>query len=90
MQNKVYNFDIFSLALDEICNVCDTAQLLIFLRGITNDLDITEELAAMGSMKGTIEVNACMDKLGLKWDKLADVTTNGCPNLTGTNDADAR
>lgn len=29
------------------------------------------------------EVNSCMDKLGLKWDKLTGVTTNGCPNLTG-------
>lgn len=26
-----------------------------------------------------------MDKLGLKWDKLAGVTTDGCPNLTVKN-----
>ena len=26
-----------------------------------------------------------MDKLGLKCDKLAGVTTDGCPNLTGKN-----
>ncbi|XP_031696788.1 general transcription factor II-I repeat domain-containing protein 2B-like [Anarrhichthys ocellatus] len=31
------------------------------------------------------EVNACFHKLGLKWDKLACVTTDGCPNLTGRN-----
>lgn len=31
------------------------------------------------------EVNACMEKLGLKWDRLAGVTTDGCPNLTGKN-----
>lgn len=31
------------------------------------------------------EVNACLDKLGLKWEKLAGVTTDGCPNLTGKN-----
>ncbi|XP_063735224.1 general transcription factor II-I repeat domain-containing protein 2-like [Eleginops maclovinus] len=31
------------------------------------------------------QVNACMDTLGLKWDKLAGVTTDGCPNLTGKN-----
>lgn len=43
-------------------------------------------------MKGTTagsdlftEVSACLDKLGLKWDKLAGVTTDGCPNLTGKN-----
>uniref|UniRef100_UPI003AACC576 general transcription factor II-I repeat domain-containing protein 2B-like n=1 Tax=Centroberyx gerrardi TaxID=166262 RepID=UPI003AACC576 len=46
----------------------------------------------MRSMKGTTtgsdlftEVNACMDTLGLKWDRLAGVTTDGCPNLTGKN-----
>ncbi|XP_068506404.1 general transcription factor II-I repeat domain-containing protein 2-like [Syngnathus scovelli] len=46
----------------------------------------------MRSMKGTttrsdlfMEVNACMDTLGLKWDRLAGVTTDGCPNLTGKN-----
>uniref|UniRef100_A0A8P4KHA8 General transcription factor II-I repeat domain-containing protein 2A n=1 Tax=Dicentrarchus labrax TaxID=13489 RepID=A0A8P4KHA8_DICLA len=44
----------------------------------------------MQSVKGTTtrsdlftEVNACLDKLGLKWDKLAGVTTDGCSNLTG-------
>ncbi|XP_074492937.1 general transcription factor II-I repeat domain-containing protein 2A-like [Sebastes fasciatus] len=31
------------------------------------------------------EVNACLDKLGLKWDKLAGVTTDGCPNMIGKN-----
>lgn len=46
----------------------------------------------MWPMKGTTtrsdlfrELNACLDKLGLKWDKLAGVTTDGCPNLTGKN-----
>ncbi len=81
-------------ALDESCDVCDTAQLLlcIFVCRITKDFEITEELAAMWSMKGTTmgsdlftEVHACLDKLGVKWDKLAGVTIDGCPNLTGKN-----
>ncbi|XP_078139742.1 general transcription factor II-I repeat domain-containing protein 2B-like [Centroberyx gerrardi] len=92
LQRDVASFDFFSLALDESCDVRDTAQLLVFVRGITPDFKITEELAAMRSMKGTTtgsdlftEVNACMDTLGLKWDRLAGVTTDGCPNLTGKN-----
>lgn len=51
-----------------------------------------EELAAVWSMKGTtmgsnlfMEINACRDELGLRWDRLVGVTTNGCPNLTGKN-----
>ncbi|XP_042337051.1 general transcription factor II-I repeat domain-containing protein 2B-like, partial [Plectropomus leopardus] len=46
----------------------------------------------MRSLKGTTtgsdlftEVNACMDTLGPKWDRLAGVTTDGCPHLTGKN-----
>ncbi|XP_074501494.1 general transcription factor II-I repeat domain-containing protein 2A-like [Sebastes fasciatus] len=92
LKNRAVSFDYFSLALDESCDVRDTAQLLIFIRGISMDFKITEELAAMQSMKGTTtgsdlftEVNACLDKLELKWDKLAGVTTDGCPNLTGKN-----
>ena len=88
---RAVNFDLFSLALDKSCDERDTAQLLIFLRGITTDFKITGELAAMQSMKGTTtgsdlftEVNACVEKLGLKWDKLAGVTTDGCPK-TGKN-----
>ena len=90
VQNKAANFEHFSLALDESCNVRNTAQLLISVRGITKDFYITKELAEVESLKGTTtgsdlftEVNACSDKLGLTLDKLALVTINGCPNLTG-------
>ncbi|GCC42994.1 hypothetical protein chiPu_0027270, partial [Chiloscyllium punctatum] len=92
LEHRAVTFDFFSLALDESCDIRDTAQLLIFICGITTDFKITEELAAMQSMKGTTigndlftEVNARLDTLGLKWDKLAGVTTDGCPNLTGKN-----
>ncbi|GCC23330.1 hypothetical protein chiPu_0001724 [Chiloscyllium punctatum] len=92
LQHRAVNFDFFSLALEENCDACDTAQLFILVRGITTDFKITEELAAMQSMKGTTTgndlftgVNACLDTLGLKWDKLVSVTTDGCPNPTGKN-----
>lgn len=89
LQHEVVSFDFFSL--DKSFDVRDTVQLLVFVRGIT-DFKITEELAAVRSMHGTTtgrdlftEVNACMDTLGLKWDRLAGVTTDGCPNLMGKN-----
>lgn len=72
--------------------VCDTAKLLVFVCGITENFKITEELAAMQSMKGTTtgsdlftEVYACFEKLGLKWDKLVCITSDGCPNRPWKN-----
>ena len=88
-KNGVGSFDFFSLALKESCDVRYTAQLLVFLRGITQEIKITEELAAVRSMKITptgIElfnkVNACMDKLKLKWERLVGITIDSCSNLT--------
>ena len=52
LQREVARFDVFSLALGESCDVRDTSQLLVFVRGI-KDLKMTEELAAMRSMKFT-------------------------------------
>lgn len=47
------NRGFFSLAHNESCVAHETAQLLIFVCGITKELKITEELAATRSVKGT-------------------------------------
>ena len=84
LKSRVGSFDFFSLALDESCDVLHTAQLLVFLRGITQEIKITEELAAVRRIKGTTTgselfnvVNSCMDTLELKWERLVGVTTDG-------------
>ncbi|XP_078495376.1 general transcription factor II-I repeat domain-containing protein 2A-like [Ciona intestinalis] len=90
LKGHVLSFQLFSLALDESTDIDDTAQLLIFVRGISENFEITEELLSMESMKGTTTgkdyfecVQNAMHTMQLPWQKLSSVTTDGCPSLTG-------
>ena len=82
------NFEWFSIASDESTNCQDSAQLLIYIRGIDNNFEITEELLAMESLKGTTtgkdlykNVMNSIIKSRLSLDKLASITTDGAPLL---------
>lgn len=86
------SFKLYSLALDESNDIKDTAQLLIFIRGIDDNFGITEEFLAMESIKGTTRgvdlydsLTGVIERLKLPWCKLVNVTTDGSPNLTGKN-----
>lgn len=45
-------FDYFSLACDESTNASDNALLLIFSRGVDDNMNLTEELLDLQSLKG--------------------------------------
>uniref|UniRef100_A0A674BUJ9 HAT C-terminal dimerisation domain-containing protein n=1 Tax=Salmo trutta TaxID=8032 RepID=A0A674BUJ9_SALTR len=87
LKDKVKDFTYFSLALNESSATVarDTAQLLIFLRGITPDFEMTEELASVQSMKSTTtgkdllqEVNKCVAK---QFVSLLEETESGHADL---------
>lgn len=44
-------FEFFSLACDESTDASDTAQLLIFLRGVDSEMNVSEELLDLQSLK---------------------------------------
>ncbi|XP_044295006.1 general transcription factor II-I repeat domain-containing protein 2A-like [Varanus komodoensis] len=80
----------FSLALEKSNDARDSAQLLIFIRGTNAHFEVTEELAALKSFKGTTtaediyeKVCQTVDELELDWAKLAGVATEGAPSLAG-------
>ena len=90
--NKVTSFAWYSLALDGSTDIVDTALLLIFMRGVNDLLEITEELLSMESMKDTTTgedlfacVSVCIDLIQLPWEKLISMTTDRCLSLTGKN-----
>ena len=80
------------MALDKSNHIKDAAQLLFFIRGIHDNFEIAEEFLAMESPKGkTRGEDLYNSMLGvikrhkLPWSTLANVPTDGLPNVTGTN-----
>ena len=82
------NFEAFSVALDESTGVTDTAFCAVFIRGVDENLNVTEESLDLLPMKGTTtgrdifqELEACIDRSGLPWDKLVSVATDDAPAM---------
>jgi galactitol-specific phosphotransferase system IIB component len=77
LKQRVSEFCFNSVAMDESTDLKDTAQLLIFIRCVDRNFEITEELAGMLSMTGrttgkdiSSEVIKCVnDKLGFDFTK---------------------
>ena len=91
LQEASNRFLCFSSALDESNDVKDTAQLLVFIRGVDRSFNIFEELLSVESLKDTTgedlfhAVTNCIERNGLLLNKLVSITTDGAPALTGKN-----
>ncbi|KAG0715324.1 General transcription factor II-I repeat domain-containing protein 2 [Chionoecetes opilio] len=84
------NFDAFELALDESTDMKDTAQLAIFILGVTAVLQVYEEFLQLVPSHGTTTgqdifdaVLQCVKQHSLDLSRLVCVTTDGAPALTG-------
>lgn len=77
-EEKVSTFYCFSIATDVSIDVCDTAQLLIFIRGIDLHFNVSEELAELCSFKGTTKEEDLFIEIDktfyLSWEKLISLT----------------
>uniref|UniRef100_A0A3P9MDH9 SPIN-DOC-like zinc-finger domain-containing protein n=1 Tax=Oryzias latipes TaxID=8090 RepID=A0A3P9MDH9_ORYLA len=87
---KSRDFVAFSLACDESTDISDSARLLVFVRGINADMEITQELAGLETLRGTTKgedlfaaVSRVLDKYNLSWDKMVGITTDGAPAMIG-------
>ena len=74
----------FSLAMDESTDMCGTSRLLIFIRGVDANLNITQELASLNSMYNTTtgedlmkEVHETFAQYSLDWNRLKCLTIDG-------------
>lgn len=91
MKDVCKDFEWFSIALDESTDVSDSAQVLLFVRGVNSEFKITEELADVHSMEGRVtgdeifaKVKETICNLGLDFKRLKGVTTDGGKNMCGT------
>ena len=53
------NGKFFSLAMDEFTDLCDTAQLTIFVRAVSNNFDVIEELLGLESLRALLKDPIC-------------------------------
>ena len=80
----------FSLALDESTDTKDTAQLAVFIRGVTADLNVCEEFLQLVPLRGTTTgkdifdvMLQCVEQYSLDLSRLVCVTTDGSPAMIG-------
>ncbi|GFV20198.1 uncharacterized protein TNCV_4194961 [Trichonephila clavipes] len=82
------SFVYFSLALDETSDINDTAQLAIFIRGVDSQMNSTEELFELVSLKGTDTgrdikdaVINCAQSRQIDLKNLVGIATDGAPSM---------
>ncbi|XP_076671422.1 general transcription factor II-I repeat domain-containing protein 2-like [Andrena cerasifolii] len=90
LRNVASNFVSYSLALDESTDISGTPQLAIFIRGVDENLVVTEELLDFLPFKESTtgeDIFSCVEEViergNLQWDKLVSVTTDGTPAMAG-------
>lgn len=92
LKQQLNNANYYALAMDESCDVTDTAQLIIFVRYLdkTRETFVEEVLALLpllGRTRGEDMIKAVMDyfeKDELDLKKLLSVTTDGAPAMVGS------
>ena len=90
LKEKVAKFVAFSVASDESTDVSDIAQLAVYIRGVDENMQVTEELVELVPMKGTTTGNdifvclvGTLDKIGVDWTKTVSVAIDGAPQMVG-------
>lgn len=92
LKNDIANCVSFSLALDESTDISDIPQLAVFIRFVTSDFTIKEELldlVALKDMTRGIDIKNALDTILENFDvplnNLVSIATDGAPAMQGKN-----
>ncbi|CAI9715600.1 Hypothetical predicted protein [Octopus vulgaris] len=90
MQNDLKNSLAFSLALDESTDLQDNPQLVVFIRYISSDVTVKEDMLDLVALKETtlcVDIKNALDRTLTNSDvptnKLVNVATDGTPVMVG-------
>ncbi|XP_071059422.1 general transcription factor II-I repeat domain-containing protein 2A-like [Pseudochaenichthys georgianus] len=89
--DKAKLFCAYSVALDESTDLTDTAQLAMYVRGVDDKFEVTEELLTVKPMRGQTTAQEIFQQqlcdaiadIGLPWKRFVGITTDGAPSMTG-------
>ncbi|XP_062945658.1 general transcription factor II-I repeat domain-containing protein 2B isoform X2 [Cynocephalus volans] len=88
LREKIKSFVAYSIAIDEITDINNTTQLAIFIRGVDENFDVSEELLDTVPMTGTksgneifLRVEKSLKKFTIDWSKLVSVASTGTPAM---------
>lgn len=90
LKDDIQNCCYFSLQFDELTDVVDTAQLIIFIRMVFSDISIKEEFLSILPLKGKTRGEDIFTtfitftkKIKLPLHKLVSISTDGAPSMIG-------
>ena len=91
LKDKAQQLEFFALALDETTDITNKAQLAIFIRGVTSEFKVQEDLLALESMHANTRGEdlfqkhpLATQKFNLPFEKLSGVATDGAPAMVGS------
>ncbi|XP_037671335.1 general transcription factor II-I repeat domain-containing protein 2B isoform X2 [Choloepus didactylus] len=93
LREKIRSFVAYSIAIDEITDINNTTQLAIFIRGVDENFEVSEELLDTVPMTGTksgnevfLRFEKSLKKFNIDWSKLVSVASTGTPTMVDVND----
>ncbi|XP_069920604.1 general transcription factor II-I repeat domain-containing protein 2B isoform X2 [Oryctolagus cuniculus] len=93
LREKIRASVAYSIAIDEITDINNTPQVALFIRGVDENLEASEELLDTVPVTGSrsaqetfVRVEKSLKKFNIDWSKLVSVASTGTPAMVDASD----